>query len=922
MDAPPVPIRSSKTKLTSNNYLPIDDTLPPPPPLPPPITNLEISAHQFKRRSIRHQSELNSKPSSRSGSNTTPSPDIFSHLPNNHINLPVDLTNCTLNTTSEMSNTIFPGLVSPSDLPPPPDSLLFCPQLMHELQEEFIQKQIKDKVPPPITKPKPSFARSPGELAPTSPFSSTYCDQNSDNNKCSINLDPPTERIPPVDNGVTRLRHLPKYEYIDSELSPPYNNSSDRKNYNNSLGTLSNTNFISSANRDSSVFRSLLTGPDNVNVRESAPFQHKLSLSSSSDPNLLNHNTIGPTNSIRPDRNLFSSNSQEYNILNNQTADTLAAVEVDELELLLADLDLLAKDLANESKSLTSSNVPVSSSPPTGKYSHTRTASTDGFSLLLSPPSHRKITRLGTLAPSNLADNTHHHSMQPNCRVKSLLNNHNMKDVPNLPAQPNPSSDRDMMFTTSLQVDSHYETLNDFDQSFASHRNYNMFNVLPDKRYSATNSKTDKIKIAMEKLKLANVRRAVLKVHDSQGSYKMAVVDQYMTARQVCNTLIEKNHLEPGPNWTLTEQLTDLKLDRNFEDHELVLNSISHWPRQHKNILLFKNNPDKYLLLKKPQLLMPITHPLSSFNDSTFDEVTRRRILIKELFQDSNLPRISGNLSMKEGKRGSWKRYFCVLRSSGLYYARPGKTTTKDLTRLVSWEDITLYRGSKYTEFYKAPNKHCFSLRPDNCTASLKSLYHFSFQSKSQLEVWITGISLAKHSLQLLFNYQENFAIFPWLENDIDMTTCSPSASMTNVVPRSQESALTEQERALLHTEVPNLKGSNPLIDSFNFLDDQRSRKSNDFSDLEKTSSCGKSSRIADNFSKAWSISEGIERSPKSFVYSRSILPHPLPDRSSQLSSSTQNSSPGLVYEPPHIYNETGRIGTGNQSGKKIETFV
>jgi len=75
----------------------------------------------------------------------------------------------------------------------------------------------------------------------------------------------------------------------------------------------------------------------------------------------------------------------------------------------------------------------------------------------------------------------------------------------------------------------------------------------------------------------------------------------------------------------------DLSSERTFEDHEQVLECISHWPRAHKNSLLFKNNPDKYNIIKRPQLLMPASHAYSSVNPqrTTFTELQKKNIILK-----------------------------------------------------------------------------------------------------------------------------------------------------------------------------------------------------------------------------------------------------------------------------------------------------
>ena len=62
-----------------------------------------------------------------------------------------------------------------------------------------------------------------------------------------------------------------------------------------------------------------------------------------------------------------------------------------------------------------------------------------------------------------------------------------------------------------------------------------------------------------------------------------------------------------------------------------MLDCISHWPRASNNSILFKNNPEKYYIIKRPQLLMPSSHAYSSVNPqrSTFTEQQKKNIILK-----------------------------------------------------------------------------------------------------------------------------------------------------------------------------------------------------------------------------------------------------------------------------------------------------
>nr|XP_024003436.1 amyloid beta A4 precursor protein-binding family B member 1-interacting protein-like [Salvelinus alpinus] len=113
--------------------------------------------------------------------------------------------------------------------------------------------------------------------------------------------------------------------------------------------------------------------------------------------------------------------------------------------------------------------------------------------------------------------------------------------------------------------------------------------------------KADKIKLALEKLKEAKVKKLVIKVMMSDGSSKTLMVDERQTVRDVLDNLFEKTHCDCSTDWSLCETNPELQAERGFEDHEYLVEPLSAWTRDSENQILFLLRPNKYLLFKDPQ---------------------------------------------------------------------------------------------------------------------------------------------------------------------------------------------------------------------------------------------------------------------------------------------------------------------------------
>lgn len=74
----------------------------------------------------------------------------------------------------------------------------------------------------------------------------------------------------------------------------------------------------------------------------------------------------------------------------------------------------------------------------------------------------------------------------------------------------------------------------------------------------ASRLKAEKIRMAMEKIKEANIQKLFLKVFTMDESAKSLLVDEKMLCSYVTRLLADKNHVQMDPKWAIVEHLPDL----------------------------------------------------------------------------------------------------------------------------------------------------------------------------------------------------------------------------------------------------------------------------------------------------------------------------------------------------------------------------
>ncbi|XP_039208720.1 growth factor receptor-bound protein 14 isoform X2 [Crotalus tigris] len=183
----------------------------------------------------------------------------------------------------------------------------------------------------------------------------------------------------------------------------------------------------------------------------------------------------------------------------------------------------------------------------------------------------------------------------------------------------------------------------------------------------------------------ANPRiKQVIKVYSEDETSRAFEIPSDITARDLCQLLILKNHYVDDHSWTLFERLTYLGLERIVEDHEVIVEVHSRWGIEEGNKFYFRKNYAKYEFFKNPEIFFP-DHLVSLSNESNG---TMNHTQILQMFLSSSAyPEIHGYLHFKEQGKKTWKKMYFLLRRSGLYFSTKG--TSKEPRHLQLFSEFS-----------------------------------------------------------------------------------------------------------------------------------------------------------------------------------------------------------------------------------------
>ncbi|XP_014104619.1 PREDICTED: growth factor receptor-bound protein 14 [Pseudopodoces humilis] len=254
--------------------------------------------------------------------------------------------------------------------------------------------------------------------------------------------------------------------------------------------------------------------------------------------------------------------------------------------------------------------------------------------------------------------------------------------------------------------------------------------------------------------KATSRKKQVIKVYSEDDTSRALEVPSDITARDVCQLLILKNHYVDDHSWTLFEQLTHTGLGRAIEDHELVMEVQSNWVMEEETKLYFRKNYAKYEFFKNPLSFFP--DHMISFPSETNAALSHSGIL-QMFLSSSTYPEIHGYLYAKEQGKKSWKKLYFLLRRSGLYFSTKGTSKEpRHLQFFCEFSNSDMYMSLTGKKISGAPTNYGFCFKPNKSggTRDLKQLCADDEQSRT---CWMTAIRLLKYGMQLYQNYMQPY---------------------------------------------------------------------------------------------------------------------------------------------------------------------
>ncbi|CAH8566091.1 unnamed protein product [Schistosoma guineensis] len=249
-----------------------------------------------------------------------------------------------------------------------------------------------------------------------------------------------------------------------------------------------------------------------------------------------------------------------------------------------------------------------------------------------------------------------------------------------------------------------------------------------------------------------HANKLVVRVFRPDRTTKAILIEHQMTAGEVATMMIEKNFLQPSVHLALVEKVPALKIERVFEEHDIVSDCILSWPTKSQNMIFFEERPDHFGLVESPDYWIgEETTTKQAFHSAEAIQTMLNNI------DTSGFPEWRDYLFIRKPGDKSWSRRLCVLRSSGLYTSNKNKKSfsSTDLIRILVLDGpLKLYTTTGGWSRMRAPTPHGFAFKPYSAQdPSSTHVFCFCATDEKALRHWVSRLRVAKYGRQLLTDY-------------------------------------------------------------------------------------------------------------------------------------------------------------------------
>uniref|UniRef100_A0A8C1R404 Growth factor receptor-bound protein 10b n=1 Tax=Cyprinus carpio TaxID=7962 RepID=A0A8C1R404_CYPCA len=195
----------------------------------------------------------------------------------------------------------------------------------------------------------------------------------------------------------------------------------------------------------------------------------------------------------------------------------------------------------------------------------------------------------------------------------------------------------------------------------------------------------------------------IIKIFSEDGMGKVVEIPADMTARDLCQFLVYKNHCVDDNSWALVEHHPALGLERCLEDHELVVQVQASMTSESK--FLFRKNYAKYEFFKNPLNFFP--EQMVALCQETSGTIPPSQLL-----------------------------------------------QPRHLQLLADLEDSNVFTVITGRKLHNAPTDFKFCIKPNKVRNEVKELRMLCAEDEQSRTCWMTAFRLFKYGILLYQNYK------------------------------------------------------------------------------------------------------------------------------------------------------------------------